>query len=892
MNFIRIAFRDISSIFKNRLIRVSVTAIVIVPLLYSMLYLDAFWDPYSKLSKMPVAVVNEDQGGTRDGKAVNYGKDLTDKLLKDHELGFKLVDEKTAKAGLDSKKGYYSMFVIPDHFTANILKAKDGIPQQAEIYYTSNDKKNFLASQITGKAVLQMQSELTKQLVNEDVKVVFNNLYDIKSSLKKAADGSKKLYDNMKTAQDGSKKLADGLLTMKGKIPELSSGVTALYNGSGTLAQGIQKAQTGTQKLNGGAKAMKNGLNQLKSQTPALADGVKKLYDGSKTLSTGLKSANDGLKNKILPGSKALADGLAKLNDGFAAVDTGNKQLTAASAELNKAVGSAAATGTLMNGAASLTTGANKLKAGTASMKPGVQKLVEGANSLKTGSLAVAAGVDSLITQTSKSQSILKDATNTQLGAYLKANPSAMADANMKKFLGSLSALSTSAEDPKTTAQVAALKNGAHAVANGAGELATGLGTLQAGVGLFADSAVAFGTGAAQYAAGTQKFANGANQFTAGTTVLGNGLSSASAGVKALSAGATALDTALKGDFSNGIGALYTGAAQLNGGLGALNGNIPALSDGINKLSSGAAALTNGTDSLETGMTALTNGSKTLHNGLGKLKGNIPALASGTNELYNGSTKLSAGVGKLSDGSKELASKLADGYRDIDNNLKISSERMADYVSAPVHIEENAIHKVKNYGTGFTPYFIPLSLWVGALMMFFIISEKVDDDIKASSMSLVIGKFISYCFIGTIQAVLASSVVLALGLKPSNLPLYYLFNILMSYAFIAIIQCLVFLMGMVGRLLAIVLLILQLTSCAGTFPLELVPKFFKVLNPYMPFTYAVSGMRETISGITGSTLVQDSTVLVIILFAFLFISVFLKKHADKVKTAIEQERMA
>jgi len=82
MKFAKIAWKDISSIFKNRFIRVSVVAIIIVPLLYSLLYLAAFWDPYARLSELPVAFVNLDKGGTKDGKAVNYGKDIIDNLKK------------------------------------------------------------------------------------------------------------------------------------------------------------------------------------------------------------------------------------------------------------------------------------------------------------------------------------------------------------------------------------------------------------------------------------------------------------------------------------------------------------------------------------------------------------------------------------------------------------------------------------------------------------------------------------------------------------------------------------------------------------------------------------------------------------------------------------------
>ena len=265
-------------------------------------------------------------------------------------------------------------------------------------------------------------------------------------------------------------------------------------------------------------------------------------------------------------------------------------------------------------------------------------------------------------------------------------------------------------------------------------------------------------------------------------------------------------------------------------------------------------------------------------------------LKMGVNKLYLGSSKLDVGMTKLSDGSKELSDKTTKGYNDLNGSLKNDTKTMAATFSEPVVMDQEAIDPVKTYGEGFTPYFIPLSLWVGALMMFFVITDKVDDDIKASPAAVVAGKFLSYGAIGFMQAVLASGAVMLLGLRPDNVVLYFLFNIFLSYVFIAIIQCMVFLLGQLGRLMAIVLLILQLTSCAGTFPLEIVPKLFKVLNPFMPFTYAVSGLREVVSGIDYGVFTKDVTVLAVMLFIFLFTSILMKGHADKAQNYIKERK--
>ena len=225
MNFLKVAWRDISSIFKNRFIRVSVTAIIIVPLLYSLLYLYAFWDPYSRLSDMPVAVVNLDKGTMKDGTNVSYGKDVADKLKDNTKVGWRFltnIDE--AKKGLEGTK-YYAMFVIPEDFSSKVLSAKDRKPEKANILYSANEKKNFLAAQINGKVLGELKAEITKTISNEYTKVTFDSLYDVK--------------DGMQKATDGSKELKDGIATLNDKIPELSDGVSKLNDGAGKLNSGL-----------------------------------------------------------------------------------------------------------------------------------------------------------------------------------------------------------------------------------------------------------------------------------------------------------------------------------------------------------------------------------------------------------------------------------------------------------------------------------------------------------------------------------------------------------------------------------------------------------------------------------------------------------------------------
>ena len=806
MNFLKVARRDISNIFRNRFIRVSVIAIIIVPLLYSLLYLAAFWDPYSRLDKMPVAVVNLDKGALKDGAQVSYGKDLVDKLKNNEKVGWKFVSQKEADAGVKGKK-YYAEFVITEDFSKNVLSAKDGKPSQAKILFSANEKKNFLAAQINGKVLVELKAQITEGITEEYTKVTFDSLDEVKDGMKQAADGSKTLADGLTTAKDGSI----------------------------TLGNGLKTAGTGVQTLYFGADQLNVGLKQLN-------DAVKPAFDG-------INKLNDGLTNTILPSMGKLTTGANSLSTGLDGATAGVNQLNTAATALK------AGSDKLAAGVTPLKEGSDKLAAGFTQLAPSIGKLT-------AGSKAVSDGVNELVGSVNTTQAVLKNAAETKLGAYLQAHQEAMTDPNMQAYLGTLKAVEAAQQSPTNVAKVTALTAGAKAVSDGTTALASAAPQLVKGI-------TDFSNGASQFAAGAGQWSAGATQYSVGSGKLATGVASAITGSKALSAGLTQLNTGMNGDFKSGL-------SQISAGSTALSSGISKLYDGSTTLKNGIASPVEAKNFVKPAVNAATTST----------------LFGGVSQLTDGSGKVSEGMTKLSTGAIELNTKLNDGAVKINKNLVNDSTTMSKFVAAPVAVDETPINPVKNYGTGFTPYFIPLSLWVGALMMFFVITDKVDDDLNVGTRSVVLGKYLSYGFIGLIQAVLASTVVLFLGLRPANVVLYFVFNIFMSYVFIAIIQCLVFLLGQAGRLLAIVLLILQLTACAGTFPLELVPNLFKQLNPFMPFTYCVSALRETISGVDYAELSKDFVVLAVVLVVFLTISILFKGHADKVQDMIRDKKDA
>ncbi|WP_411169733.1 YhgE/Pip family protein [Clostridium sp. MB05] len=784
MNFLKIAGEDIKSIFKNRFIRVSIIAIIIVPLLYSLLYLYAFWDPYAKLSDVNVAVVNKDEGTILDGDKVNYGKDIEEELRGNNEIGWVITSEEDAKEGLEGK-AYYAKVVIPKDFSSKVIAAKDGAPKVAKIEFITNDKKNFLASQINSKVEGELKANITKTITNNYVEVAFDSLYEAKDGLTQAADGSKQIYD--------------GLSTMNEKVPELVDGANKLGDGSGKLVNGQVALNDGIGQLYGKVPTLSGGMNELAKGTGQISEKISQATDVSKKLADGNKNLYNSYIGIIYPGIGKLKTGANQLNQGLA---SGQEDI----AKLN-------------GGAALVTNNSDPLVAGYSEINDGINELI--------------AGVSDSTKATAMIQDILNKASNSK-------------DIDEKNQLIQQAMQITQkiqAEAAKNTPKVKELTDGKE---------------------FFRKSLNDYTTGSKALAAGTTKLTSKVGEVSAGVSELNNGLNGLYA---SLDPNASEFGLGLK-TVSDGNGSLSVGLTQINAGASKVNAGASEINSSIPTLSSGITAINDGSNQLVTGQ-------KALNDGVSQLTSKVPELSDGVKQLH--------------DGSNELATKLNEGADEMEKGLVNPSDTMGEFVSEPINMNLESINKIPNYGTGFAPYFIPLSLWIGAIMMFFVIPANVRDEENLSKFDKVAGKYLSYAFVGVLQAVLVSVVVLMLGLKTSNVVAYVATNIFLSLVFISIIQFLISLLGDAGRLLGIVLLILQLTSCAGTFPLEVVPGFFKALNPFMPFTYAVEALREVISAevINYSIIGKDFLILGVILVVFLIMSIALKNVGEKIAEKIE-----
>ncbi|MGW6020832.1 YhgE/Pip family protein [Streptomyces sp. NPDC055099] len=254
---------------------------------------------------------------------------------------------------------------------------------------------------------------------------------------------------------------------------------------------------------------------------------------------------------------------------------------------------------------------------------------------------------------------------------------------------------------------------------------------------------------------------------------------------------------------------------------------------------------------LNTGAGKVAKGAKKLHTGLGTAKTGADDLDTGIGKLKTGASDLKGGLFKLADGSEKLAGGLHDGVEKIPDYDKKDRDQRTDVMADPVQLASQSMHKAPNYGTGFAPYFIPLSLWVGAMVAYMLIQPLNRRALAAgaSAWRIAFAGWLPVAALGVLQtAALMSVLHWGLGLQMARAAGTVGFLCLVTCCFAAIVQWLNARFGAAGRILVLAVLMLQLTSAGGTYPVQTSPSFFGAIHPFLPMSYVVDALRRLITG--------------------------------------------
>ena len=467
------------------------------------------------------------------------------------------------------------------------------------------------------------------------------------------------------------------------------------------------------------------------------------------------------------------------------------------------------------------------------------------------------------------------------------------------------------------------ISDGANQLQDGTSQLQSGLQELNKGTNNLSTNYEKFDSGVDSAYAGSNKLANGLNSLNSGadenysgtsqlaekTNTLNAGVSSYVKGVNQLVSSVNATSTQIQKvgeDLVNyqqthnpdalndaakrlqGMQSSSAGSAQL---LGTLQSKGTELEQGVNLLNTKVQTLNSGMFTLKQGISSAKTGNEELQKGLKELSTNSKTIKEGTKQLSNGSSQALNGSQTLLEGTNTFKNEINNGIENTQEELK-NLNGLDEYTSEPVEVDEQDYAQVDSYGVGFAPYFMSISLWVGALIMLIIFYYDPDDRFKLLGRNAQ-NKYLRaglYFAISVTQGIVLGFILKAgLGFGVTNIWLYYGTCILTSIVFFSILQFLVIKLGDVGKFLGILLLVLQLAASGGTFPIETVPKFFQSIYKFMPMNYTIRLIKESLIKVDNGMIAKNACILVGIFIVFMAITLivdYLKtKHDKKVNVA-------
>ena len=829
MTVLRVALVELKRLTSGVLPVLVLIAMSCIPLLYGALYLYGNWDAYGHVNGIVGALVVEDEGATdSSGQQVNTGADVKKNLLDAGTFDWRQVP--TREEAVDGvEKGTYDFaLVIPKNFSRNLQSAaafkpdadgKTGTidPQSAGIEIVTNDANNYVLTNIVTKAGTSVRDSVASKVGNATANALLASFTTIHSKMGEAADGASKvnngtvkLADAIVQLKDGSAMVNDGALKLKDGTVTLSDGTTQLVDAQKQLADGADKLASGAATLDSGAAALNSGAAKL-------VDGSTTLKNGTSTLASAAASASDGA-SKLKDGSATLAQGTSSLKDGSA---------------------------TLAQGANSLAEGTHKLRQGLD--ESGIRELPGQLNAMcqhlqQTDTSAPSGdfGRDLSNTVVSASAQRLRERLAPMVAAGTMTQQQAdelvssvdsdefkgeVATLNQKALESHLASRSATAADAMSKLQ--ALKP-SHCVADGSSSSAAKIQTLVSGVDALDAASTSVAKGASSLADGAARVDDGASSLASGSAALADGNSKIASGASSLASGSATLAEGTE-NLKSGTDSLKSGAATLKDGSGTLAEKEQAAVEGQQKVADGAS----------------------------NLKDGASQLSEGTGKLANGTDQLHSGASELKEGTSSLQSGLASGTKQVPNLSESDQTKVADTMSNPVTLSHNSLASGRNYGEGMGPFFMCLALWIGGLMLVQTLRVMNNRALAshAPSIRVMLGSWMPFGLVGVAQATLMFVVIkFGLGFEMAHPWLVWLFLCFVALVFTGFIHGLTVFLSAPGKLMALVVLILQLVTGGGTMPYETLPEPIRWMHDFFPMGYAVTGMRRLSYGVNESSL--------------------------------------
>ncbi|WP_312114254.1 YhgE/Pip domain-containing protein [Brevibacillus reuszeri] len=847
-----------------------IIAIILLPCLYDWVNIKSVWDPYANTQGVKVAVTSEDQGTIVADKQVNIGDELIKSLRTNEKLGWTFVTKEQAERGVD-RGDYYASILIPSDFSSKITGIINGNLERPEVIYTVNEKVNAVAPKITSSGV----SAITKQINENFTEAVSTAL------LTKLTEIGIQIEEQLPTIR----KIENGIFTLEKRLPEIRAA---------------------------GQKVL-----ELEKKLPAIHDKAQIIIEVEKRIPEINQAAEHVLRiQENWPRISEAATVITSLEDKLPVIH----QAVARVQELDQNFDKVANAITLGTEKASQ---AIEIVSAAQNALPKIADLAEKGTAVAdqvNDFLTTHDGAFETISPVLKQNLVLAqqaaDAVTTLTDRLLQINPSHLPTADevnavkdrlvgVEKVLARTSSLldrlNSYIPGLPLTNQLERLKAIQQKVTRQIDILGAIADALAAGKTPAKDLVEALNQLSKETSTGLQDILSRYDseivpRIEEGIEKMKQLTGDASANLKKLLERLPDIE-AILADTKSG---LEFGLAELK----RIEQELPRIRSDVHEL---AQSLQSKADAFEKAIKVASPFLRENLPGIGKkldeaaafIKNDLPGAEQQLTKLAdfvrNKLPEVETGVHKVAGLVRDdlptlekAIGQAADKLREVEENnnfadlaklLRGDIKKESEFLASPVQIKENRKYPIPNYGSAMSPFYGVLSLWVGATLLISLLKPDADNpDGRYKPYQLYLGRLGTFMTIGLLQAlcVTLGDFYILDAYVADKLP-FVLFAMLVSMVFVTITYTLLSVFGNVGKGIAIIFMVFQFSSSGGTFPISMTAPFFQALNPFMPFTYAISLLREAVGGIFWETALRDILFLVGFIGISLFVALALKR---------------
>ncbi|GAA0450929.1 YhgE/Pip domain-containing protein [Alkalibacillus silvisoli] len=867
--------QDLANIKRVPLVGLLLIGLAILPSLYAWFNLAASWDPYDNTEDLTVAVVNEDQGAEIDGETLHVGDELESSLEENEGLDWTFVTSDEAEEGV-YYGDYYAAIYINEDFSSSLVSVIDGSPSPAEIDYEVNEKLNAIAPKMTEAGTSTIVNEISTQLIKNSSEALFTEFDRLGIALEEELPTIRALkqqvYDleektpllmsfgdiviSVDEQWDQIEEQVEHFLALDELRPEIQEGAEKILileeslSEVESLGESVVEVETYLPEVKQSVDELRVIAEQIVLIEDYLYDGVmavQELQDQIEDLESSLPAVVDQIE-AMEQRAEALVEIMGNLNEGL---DGFVDQLIEASNRMTTVLEDLSAgieEGNLEQIESTLHELNDQLTSFDLLLEDMISKLETWEN------------VDPSVAETIEQLKLIRGYVNESQQIVEQAIEELDQDEEIsEQLIESISTLHTQINQFQAYMEadgreaIDTLTNEAYEqVENTHEQLDTIVYVLPQVEELI-------------------------NELDDMNMVNQEDLENALEDVPEVGQNLT--------EFIDQIeGALPQVETVLESVANFMENDFPELQGQIKRI--GAFIREDLPEVEEQYLTV----ADMIEEHFPQIQSTVQGLAQFAEDDLPG---LSEQFDQLATQVRELEED--DALSELITVLRHDVEEESEFFKEPVVLDETQLFPVPNYGSANSPFYTVLSLWIGALLLCNLLSTNVhkkDRKPYYKMHHMYLGRMILFLIVGILQGIVISLGNLwILGVYTQSPWWFTLFTVFIAVVFMLMVYTLTSVFGNIGKALAIVFLVLQLSGGGGMFPIEVAPDFFQAIHPYLPFTYAIDLLREAVGGIIPSVAWFNSIMLSIFgLGTILFGLIFKEKLADRIEETSDKSK--